>query len=169
MIIDYEGNKIQSGFDSVACWHSVAGFEPKKSPQLPDDLSCTLIKEELTELFHAIHEKDLVATAEELGDLLVVVNRMAYDMGLDGDTLLIRTMQSNWTKFCNTEDEAQETVGVYNEEHGEGYSDYKLIEGDPNLWVAFRVSDGKILKSVDYVPKDFSAINGGTSDEPDTP
>ena len=55
-------------------------------------------------------------------------------------------MASNMSKSCATEEEAQETVKIRSEEKGHPCHYEKVGE----RWVAYRSSDNKVMKSINY-------------------
>ena len=64
-------------------------------------------------------------------------------------------IESNWSKFCDNEDDAKETVGLYR--IGE-HPDKKGIEIEcyylkqNNKFVIYRKSDNKVMKNYKYIP-----------------
>lgn len=64
--------------------------------------------------------------------------------------------ESNMTKFCKTEEEAQETVEWYklNEKRYKEPSYRKAEDGD--YWIVYNAENGKVLKSTKYKPVKFN-------------
>jgi NTP pyrophosphatase (non-canonical NTP hydrolase) len=116
-----------------------------------------LIKEEFNELQEAVENKDMVETADALGDLIVVVQGMASHLGLNLDVIFDQVHKSNMSKICQSEDEAIETVKYYleNEKRYDSPS-YKSI-GD-GKFVVYNKTTNKILKSINYKPVDLTWI-----------
>ena len=116
-----------------------------------------LIREEFNELEEAVKNKDLVETADALGDLIVVVQGMACHLGLDLDVIFDQVHKSNMSKICQTEEEAKETVRKYKEEDARYDSPNYKPTGD-GRFVVYNESTKKILKSHLYKPVDLSWI-----------
>ncbi len=67
-------------------------------------------------------------------------------------------MDSNFSKFCTSQDEADKTVeayanGTHPNKNGEKIKCYHVKVGD--YWIVKRVEDGKILKSINFKEVDF--------------
>ena len=127
-----------------------------KEPKIVDKC-IALIREEFNELETAITEKDMVETADALGDLIVVVHGMACHLGLDLDKIFKQVHESNMSKICQTEEEAKVTVKKYkNTDDRYDSPDYRPA-GDEKF-VVFNKSTGKILKSHKYKPVDLTWV-----------
>jgi len=77
------------------------GVTPDLSERTRDllDLKFRLIDEEVSELSKALEIKDLVATADALGDLLYVTYGAAIAFGIDLDAVVEEIHRSNMTKL----------------------------------------------------------------------
>ena len=64
-------------------------------------LTLNLIAEEYNELREAIAEKDIIATADALCDLLYVIYGTGDEFGMDLDGCFDRVHRSNMSKFVN--------------------------------------------------------------------
>ncbi len=123
-----------------------------KTPQFPSKERCELrvelLREELQELIDNINAGNLVEVADAFGDLQVVLSGAILEFGM-GDVfndIFENINNSNMSKACITEQEANDTINFYKEkDNTEAYS--KKI-GDK--WVVYRSADNKILKSVNY-------------------
>ena len=107
-------------------------------------------EKELNELKTAISENNLTEIADACGDLMVVLSGTILEFGLGDkfDEIFDIIHKSNMSKACKTEDEAKRTMEFYNQKDGtESYS--KLVNGK---WIVYRLSDNKVLKSVEYTP-----------------
>ena len=116
-----------------------------------------LIREEFHELEDAVKDKDMVETADALGDLIVVVQGMACHLGLDLDEVFRQVHESNMSKICQTEEEAKETVKKY-EENDDRYDSPDYRPTGDGRFVVFNKSTGKILKSHKYKPVDLTWV-----------
>ena len=96
---------------------------------------------------------------DALSDILYVVYGAGASFGIDLDRSFNIVHESNMSKLCKTEDEAQKTVSNYERLWNEKTSpydspDYRRADDGIN-WVVFNKSTGKILKSINYTPAKF--------------
>jgi NTP pyrophosphatase (non-canonical NTP hydrolase) len=119
-----------------------------------------LIREEMMELEDAVTRHDLTETVDALADLLYVIHGMGSCLGLDLDKAFDIVHDSNMTKLCQNEREAQDTVKYYLENESRlGYDTptYRVSE-DGKYFVVYNASTGKVLKSINYVPANFESM-----------
>lgn len=113
-----------------------------------------LIQEEVRELEEAVQQEDMVEVLDALGDILVVAYGMAYRLGYNADTVYDLIHKSNMSKFCSSEEEAQETVAKYKREFDAGTSPYATPayrqSKDKTRWIVYNQDTGKILKNMNY-------------------
>jgi len=114
------------------------------------------INEELDEFEEALAKND----KQEMYDAIVDANTFLanipyfYDLDLDKlEKIADAVNESNWSKFCKTEQEAIDTVEAYkNGTHpnklGEKIDTY-FTKAD-NYYIIKKVSDNKILKSIKF-------------------
>ncbi len=144
----------------VAEFHKVFKHPILNTPQLPDDKRCklrvSLLTEELKELEHAIEQKDLFEIADAFCDLQYVLSGAILEFGLGDkfDQLFKEVQRSNMSKACNTEEEAIQTVAYYLKKDGTEC----CYQKEGNLWLVYRKSDNKTIKSINYSPADLSKI-----------
>lgn len=146
----------------VAEFHRTFHHPILKTPTIPDEKRCRLrvelLTEELRELDEAIREKDIVAVADALCDLQYVLSGAVLEFGL-GDSfkaLFEEVQRSNMSKACRSESEAKDTVEHYRKK--DGTECYYRQEGD--VWLVYRTSDNKTIKSVGYSPARLEPILG---------
>lgn len=131
-----------------------------ESPEIPSEDRCklrvSLLQEELNELQQAINDKDIVEIADALCDLQYVLSGAILEFGLVDkfNQLFNEVQRSNMSKACDSVEEAIETISHYKKKDGTE-SMYKKV-GDK--WVVYRLSDNKVLKSVNYSPADLKNI-----------
>lgn len=107
------------------------------------------ILEELEEYKQACESGDIVEILDALGDITYVSTGNGTMLhGLkDKFFLAYREIQdSNMSKSCRTEKEAEETVRIRSAEQGEGCH-YEAV-GD--RFVVYRTRDRKVMKSINY-------------------
>jgi hypothetical protein len=110
-------------------------------------------------------EPDRVGVRDGIADMLVTVFNISYGMGISPDRVACDfqdVMDSNKSKVCNSLHEAEATVKAYAEgTHPDKLGvkmDTKHTSYSPGKYVIERVSDGKILKSINYQPPRLSSI-----------
>ncbi len=152
-------DKIDS-LNQVAQFHKTFKHPVLDKPQIPSKERCalrvSLIAEELKELEEAIADNDLVEVADALCDIQYVLSGAVLEFGLGEKfkTLFDEVQRSNMSKSCATVEEAQATVDHYtNERDTPCY--YEERDG---VYLVYRESDRKTLKSVKYSPADLKSI-----------
>lgn len=147
----------------VAEFHRTFRHPVLPEPTIPEEKRCQLrvelLAEELKELEEAIREKDIVAVADALCDLQYVLSGAVLEFGLGHKfkELFEEVQRSNMSKACRTEEEAQATVAFYRQR--DNTECYYHKEGD--LWLVYRKSDNKTIKSTGYSPADLASILKG--------
>jgi len=121
-------------------------------------LRLDLITEEVQELTDAIKQDNFIEIVDALADILYVVYGAGCSFGIDLDKAFDLVHQSNMSKLCKTKEIAIKTVQWY-KTHNNVYDspNYKLSQ-DRKYYIVYNESTGKILKSIEYNPVDFSTI-----------
>lgn len=146
--------------NQVADFHRTFKAPILEIPQIPSEERCTLrvslIAEELQELQDAIQNKDIVEIADALCDIQYVLSGAVLEFGLGNKfvDLFNEVQRSNMSKACASEDEAKATVKHYFEKDG---TTAEIIQ-DGDRYLVYRISDNKVLKSVNYSPADLAKI-----------
>jgi len=144
----------------VAEFHTTFKHPILVKPEIPDEkrsnLRISLISEELKELEEAIARKDIVEVADAFCDLQYVLSGAILEFGLGDkfEALFNEVQRSNMSKACKSEDEAIRTVEHYFKK--DGTECYYKQEG--NLWLVYRKSDNKTIKSINYSPANLKEI-----------
>lgn len=144
----------------VAEFHRTFRHPIVEQPSIPSaarsELRVSLIAEELDELRQAIADNNIVEIADALCDIQYVLSGAILEFGLGNKfkALFDEVQRSNMSKACQTEEEAQATVLHFKEKKGEDCY-YKEVEG---LYLVYRTSDNKTMKSVNYSPADLASI-----------
>ncbi|GJM31883.1 MAG: hypothetical protein DHS20C18_08840 [Saprospiraceae bacterium] len=146
--------------NQVAAFHQTFQHPIEPQPIIPAEKRCklrvALLAEELKELVGAIEDKDLVEIADALCDIQYVLAGAVLEFGLGEKfrSLFDEVQRSNMSKGCKTMEEAEATVQHYKKK--EGYDSYiKEVNG---LYLVYRSSDNKTLKSINYSPADLRSI-----------
>lgn len=89
--------------DKVKKFMETYGQEVKHRPEFPDADTCNLrlelIAEELNELYDAISDKDIIAVADALTDILYVTYGAGHAFGVDLDACFDEVHRSNMSKL----------------------------------------------------------------------
>lgn len=147
--------------NQVSEFHTLFGAPILSSPAVPEEdrqkLRHDLIEEELKELKTAFKDGDLVETLDALCDLQYVLSGAILECGLHEvfDEAFSAVHQSNMTKACKDVVEAQETVEHYRKQGVETYYQYNEVL---DVYVIYRESDNKVLKSINYEPVKLEKI-----------
>jgi len=146
--------------NQVAEFHRTFKHPIVEKPTIPAPKRCelrvSLIAEELRELKEAIKDKDLVEIADALCDIQYVLSGAVLEFGLGEKfpELFDEVQRSNMSKACRTQEEAEATMKHYLKKDGtESY--YKEADG---LFLVYRTSDNKTLKSINYSSADLKGI-----------
>jgi len=88
--------------------------------------------------------------------LLYYVNKMGSYIGINLDKSFKIVHDSNMSKVCESEELAKETVNWYLENDNR----YKTpaYRNSEFGWIVYNEDTGKILKSIKYIPADFSTL-----------
>jgi predicted HAD superfamily Cof-like phosphohydrolase len=147
----------------VAEFHAVFKHPVLEQPEIPDEkrtsLRVSLISEELKELELAISKQDIVEVADAFCDLQYVLSGAILEFGLGKkfEALFNEVQRSNMSKACTSEAEAISTVQHYLKK--DGTVCYYKQEGE--LWLVYRKSDNKTIKSINYSPANLKKIIEG--------
>ncbi len=119
-------------------------------------LRVSLLQEELNELKKAIEDGDLVEMADAYADLQYVLSGAILETGLGEvfSALVKEVHRSNMTKACKTMDEVVFSKREYEKE---GVLTF-IRASDEGLYVLYRQTDGKVLKSKNYSEANLEKI-----------
>lgn len=146
--------------NQVAAFHRTFKHPIKTEPGIPAADRCrlrvNLIAEELRELEQAIENQDIVEIADALCDIQYVLSGAVLEFGLGEPfrELFDEVQRSNMSKTCKSLEEAEATAKYYKEERG--FESYIKQEG--KVFLVYRKSDHKTLKSINYSPADLKGI-----------
>lgn len=146
--------------NQVADFHRTFRHPIEPQPTIPSPERCqlrvNLIAEELEELRQAIDDRDLVEIADALCDIQYVLSGAVLEFGLGEKfaELFEEVQRSNMSKTCRSLAEAEATARYYREKRG--FDSYIRQQGD--VFLVYRTSDHKTLKSINYSPADLRSI-----------
>jgi len=146
-----------NSIELIEHWRTTFNLPVRKTPSLQDkegiNLSLKLIEEEFNELAEGVRTNNLVEIIDALGDLMFVVVQMANVIGVDVDDVVRLVYESNMSKLCSTKEIATETVKKYFEE-----GILTRIEPIGDKYKILRISDNKLLKSIEFKAPDFTKL-----------
>ena len=152
--------KEPAGLDHVADFHDLFDAPILETPTIPAADRCilriNLLQEELNELKEAIADNDMVGIADALGDIQYVLSGAILEFGLGEKFAAIfdEIQRSNMSKTCPSLEIAEQTAKYYETEKG---FEIKIIQkGD--VYLVYRLSDFKVLKSIAYSEADLASI-----------
>lgn len=124
------------------------------------DLRIKLIREEFEEFVEACKTKDFGEARDAIADMLYVVYGAADAFGIQADLDFNDVHDSNMSKLCSSQEEAEATVLRYEQLFSSGESPYDSpyyykLENQEK-WVVKNRSTGKALKSINYHAVDFN-------------
>jgi predicted HAD superfamily Cof-like phosphohydrolase len=149
----------------VTVWLTTIGQQQPTQPEMMSDevrdFNMKLIDEEVTELLTAMKNNDFTETCDGYFDALWVITQAAMLNGININELLFAGFNSNMSKFCKTRQEATDSViayelGVHPAKMGERID--TKFEQVGELYIVRRISDNKVMKSINFKEPDFSAI-----------
>lgn len=156
---------IEVNFSGILQWIKTAkpNWGSKGPVELKEaDFLAGLVEEEKNELFDALINNDKAETIDAIVDIVWMAMNSAVRMGITEKELedgFAKVLESNWTKYCMSEEEAEYTCTLY----GKGEHPNKRGEIIPCYWkqvghayVVFRSTDDKIMKSHKF--RDVSEI-----------
>jgi predicted HAD superfamily Cof-like phosphohydrolase len=121
------------------------------------NLRMKLIKEEWEELQEAVVNKDIVEVLDAICDLHVVLSGFSVSCGFDEDKAFQLVHESNMSKLCDTEKQAQESVEWYKETRPEFVPAYRKTK-DGSKWLIYDTLTGKVLKNKYYKAVDLKVL-----------
>ena len=136
-------------------WLSTAGMSQEGTTEQFQNV-LEWLQEEIDELKEAVKEGNEEAQKDAIIDIIWIATNWGYMNNIPVSELnekADRVSYSNWSKFCNTEAEAKRTVELYRlGEHPNkpGAKIETYYEKRNGFWVVKRVSDNKILKSLEF-------------------
>ena len=116
----------------------------------------SLISEELQELEDAVLTDNKEEQKDAIVDLIWVVSNWIVYGGFTLEQIqdkIERISYSNWTKFCSTLEEAQETCRLYARGQHPSKPGVKIpcySEECNGFFIIKRISDNKIMKSINF-------------------
>ena len=119
--------------------------------QMVDELTNCVEK-----LKYYLEIKNINLISYYLNNIIKLCYDISYMIGINIKYVFDNIHESNMTKLCKSELEAQETVNWYKENDSKRYPDpYYELSNDGIHWIVKNKSSGKVLKSINYKEPDF--------------
>lgn len=129
------------------------------TPRIPTissvEFAKNYIKKELERLEHAVNENDITEVIHNISIIQMVLDSLVSDCSLEGYMyeLTAEVHRSNMSKSCKDMKEVMATCELLAEDGVE--TNYQQV-GD--LYVVYRTSDGKVMKSINYSKPNLKAF-----------
>jgi len=149
-----------SPLNQVSEFHKTFKHPILSTPTIPSAERCalrvSLLAEEVEELRSAVKDNDITEVADALCDIQYVLAGAILEFGLGEKfkDLFDEVQRSNMSKACKSLEEAEATILHY--KNLDGSEAYYEQEGE--LFLVYRKSDHKVLKSINYSPANLKAI-----------
>lgn len=138
-------------------WSKTFGAPIKESlgrpSQFRENLSYSLIHEELEEFFHAQNANDIVEIQDALGDILWVTIRAMMEYGINPLETIQEIYKSNMSKLDNSLEDALKSIEEYEKKGVNCY--YEKVSN--NKYIIKNKLTDKILKSHKFVKPQFKS------------
>lgn len=135
-------------------WLQTGGIKYENTPE-QKNLGLDILKEEYEELIRGLIKEDKNEILDgAVDEIWVIVNNLIFN-GISYEEFMEyfqKVSMSNWSKYCTTQDVAEETVKAYQDGTHPSKPGVKIEcywEQVGNVYVIKR-NDGKILKSLYY-------------------
>ena len=145
--------------EKVMHWRRAFGLPSAKTHgQVNEDranLHQDLLEEEAFETVQAIGANDIKEIKDGLADVFFILVGIADEYGIDLSDCIDKVYESNMSKLCCSKEEAEATVKAYAEgthpsKLGEKIPAYYSREINTMAFVVKRISDHKVLKSINF-------------------
>ena len=150
----------RSSIEMVMEFHKTFGHPIGDKPMIPTEdrvsFRIKMLEDEIQEGIDAIELNDLVELADALGDIQYFLDGFFIESGLQDKKHAIMTEihRSNMSKLCKDEGECVATIKL----RGENSSEVMSYAQVGNFWKVYKVSDTKIVKSINFSPPELNAI-----------
>lgn len=149
--------------EQIYQWLQIAGLKFGDVTKIP--LAISLVQEEFDEMKEALENNDREELLDSIADLQFVIHNVAYFYGLTAEEIEKKYNQvvaSNYSKFCQTKEEAQQAVvayamGLHPSKPDENIATHVVETGNAKYpFVVKNLKTGKLLKGLGYLePNQF--------------
>jgi NTP pyrophosphatase (non-canonical NTP hydrolase) len=144
--------------ETIYEWLRIAGLKFGDVTKIP--LAISLVQEEFDEMKEALEKNDREELLDSVADLEFVIHNVCYFYGLTAEEIEKKYNQvvaSNYSKFCQTREEAQQAVvayatGLHPSKPNENIATHVVETGNAEYpFVVKNLNSGKLLKSLSYL------------------
>ena len=143
--------------ETIYEWLRIAGLKFGDVTKIP--LAISLVQEEFDEMKEALEKNDRDELLDSIADLEFVIHNIAWFYGLTVEEIEKKYNQvvaSNYSKFCQTKEEAQQAVvayamGLHPSKPDENIATHVVETGNAKYpFVVKNLKTGKLLKGLGY-------------------
>lgn len=143
--------------EQIYQWLQIAGLKFGDVTKIP--LAISLVQEEFDEMKEALEKNDRDELLDSIADLEFVIHNIAWFYGLTVEEIEKKYNQvvaSNYSKFCQTKEEAQQAVvayamGLHPSKPDENIATHVVETGNAEYpFVVKNLKTGKLLKGLGY-------------------
>ena len=148
---------LTESIETIFEWLKVAGEQHGNTAKIP--LAISLVQEEFDEMKEAIQNKDKNELLDSYADLCVVLANVLFYSGItaqEANKKFEQVIASNYSKFCQTKEEAQQAVvayamGLHPSKPNENIATHVVETGNAKYpFVVKNLKTGKLLKGLGY-------------------
>ena len=148
---------LTESIDTIFEWLKVAGEQHGNTTKIP--LAISLVQEEFDEMKEAIQNKDKNELLDSFADLMFTTCNVLFYSGItpqEANKKFEQVVASNYSKFCQTREEAQEAVieyvkGTHPSKKGISIPTHVVETGNSAYpFVVKNLENGKLLKGLAY-------------------
>ena len=147
---------LTESIETIFEWLKTAGEQHGNTTKIP--LAISLVQEEFDEMKEAIQNKDKNELLDSYADLCVVLANVLFYSGItaqEANKKFEQVVASNYSKFCQTREEAQEAVieyvkGTHPSKKGISIPTHVVETGNSKYPFVVKRIDGKLMKGLGY-------------------
>ena len=153
---------LTESIETIFEWLKTAGEQHGNTTKIP--LAISLVQEEFDEMKEAIQNKDKNELLDSFADLMFTTCNVLFYSGItpqEANKKFEQVVASNYSKFCQTREEAQEAVieyvkGTHPSKKGISIPTHVVETGNSKYPFVVKRIDGKLMKGLGYkVPNQF--------------
>ena len=147
---------LTESIETIFEWLKTAGEQHGNTTKIP--LAISLVQEEFDEMKEAIQNKDKNELLDSFADLMFTTCNVLFYSGItpqEANKKFEQVVASNYSKFCQTREEAQEAVieyvkGWHPSKKGISIPTHVVETGNSKYPFVVKRIDGKLMKGLGY-------------------
>ena len=147
---------LTESIETIFEWLKTAGEQHGNTTKIP--LAISLVQEEFDEMKEAIQNKDKNELLDSFADLMFTTCNVLFYSGItpqEANKKFEQVVASNYSKFCQTREEAQEAVieyvkGTHPSKKGISIPTHVVETGNSKYPFVVKRIDGKLMKGLGY-------------------